>query len=233
MITLPQKKGRTPQLGYQAYQIIREKMITLEFAPGMKLEEKDLMDRLKLGRTPIREAVKMLISEGLVVSYGSNATYVKDLTVKSAKDVAVLISNLGAVAFNLANPSSDFKDIIEKIKPLYSQMNERIQKGDVKDFCMLNSEFHRIIFKVADNEFLEDIVEKLYFHETRLAFVVSLSLGDKRESKYKKYYETIQDHHKKFIDYLEKKDFEKLKDLYKEHNVVSRERMVAYFAGDF
>ena len=90
-----EKKGRNKKsITTQAYELLKEKMVSMELAPGMKLEEQDLMDRLNLGRTPIREAIKMLIAEGLVVSHGTNATYVEELTLKSTKDLKQIIESL-------------------------------------------------------------------------------------------------------------------------------------------
>jgi len=226
------KDRKKKSLVAQAYELLKEKMISLEMAPVMKLEEQYLMDTLKLGRTPIREAIKMLISEGLIVSYGPNATYVKDLTLKSARDLRLIISSMGALTFDLANPNKDFGGIIKKLESSHRMMDESINKGDVQTFAMLNAEFHKILAKVADNEFLDDTLERLYFFEARQAFVVSLSLGDKKGSTFTKYYQSIQKQHGKFIDYLGKKDFEKMKKLYKEHMALALERLSIYFTGN-
>jgi predicted HTH transcriptional regulator len=53
---------------------MRHKIIMLEFAPGTKIEEKYLMEHLDVSRTPMREALKVLISEGLVVSNGAKVS---------------------------------------------------------------------------------------------------------------------------------------------------------------
>ena len=221
------KGGNKKPLAVQAYELLKEKMISLELAPGMKLEEQDLMDRLNLGRTPIREAIKMLIAEGLVLSHGTNATYVEELTLRSAKDLRLIIQSLGAVAFDLANPQKDFDKIIKELESINRMMNEALSKGDFQSYALLNSDFHKTLAKVADNAFLDHALERIYFFETRQAFVVSSSLGDKTES-----FKTFQKQHQEFIDYLRKKDFEKMKDVYKEHMEAAQKRLVAYFSGN-
>jgi DNA-binding GntR family transcriptional regulator len=226
------KGGNRKPLVDRAYELLKEKMVSLELAPGMKLEEQYLMDMLKLGRTPIREAVKMLISEGLIVSHGTNATYVKNMTLKSTKDLRQIINSLGAVAFDLANPHNDFSGIVKKLESFHQMMEEAIRKGDIQTFALLNAEFHKTLAKVADNEFLDDIFEKIYFFETRQTFVVSYQLGDKKGSKFTQFYQAIQNQHRQFIDYLEKRDFEKMKEVYKEHMATAQERLSAYFIGD-
>jgi DNA-binding GntR family transcriptional regulator len=186
------KAGNKKPLVDQAYELLKEKMVSLELAPGMKLEEQYLMDMLKLRQ---------------------------------------IINSLGAVAFDLANPHNDFSGIVKKLESFHQMMEESMRKGDIQTYVKLNAEFHKTLAKVADNEFLDDALEKIYFFETRQAFVVSLSLGDKKGSKFTQFYQAIQKQHRKFIDYLEKKDFEKMKEVYKEHMATAQERLNAYFAG--
>ena len=194
---LVKRKGVKKQpLGLHVYELLKEKIITLEIPPGMKLEEQNLMDKLKSGRTIIREAIKMLIAERLVVSHGSNATYVKDMNVKSAKDVSRLVSIIGLVAFDMANPRDDFSGIIKKLESLYLLMDEAIHEGDTRAFVRFNADFHKTLAKVADNELLDEIIDKIYFYETRLAFLVSLSLGGKEDISYIKYNEKIRKQHR-------------------------------------
>ena len=178
MNTAKRRKGRIKKsLAIQAYELLKEKMTILELPPGMKLEEQNLMDMLKFGRTPIREAIKMLISEGLIVSYGTNATYVKNVTLKSAKDQRRFVSAIGAVAFDLANPYGDFSDIIQNLDSICQEMDEVIKQMDMQAFTMLNAEFHKTLAKAADNEFVDELFEKLYFLEARQGFIVAASVG--------------------------------------------------------
>jgi DNA-binding GntR family transcriptional regulator len=210
----------------QAYELLKEKMVTIELAPGMKLEEQDLMDRLNLGRTPIREAIKMLIAEGLVVSHGTNATYVEELTLKSAKDLRQIIQSMGAVAFTLANPANDFTEIIEELEILYDQMDKTINNNDFQAFAVLNSDFHKTLARVADNSFLDHALERIYFFESRQAYLIYLSLGGKTD-----YYNRVQGHHLEFIQFLREKDFNKMIEVYEKHMEAARRRLVAYFSG--
>jgi len=213
MKTIKNKKsGSQKPLALQAYELLKDKMVTLELAPGMKLEEQDLMDKLSLGR---------------VVSHGTNATYVEELTLRSAKDLRKIVQSLGAVAFDLANPKADFSEIIKKLESIHRMMDEAVSKSDFQSFALLNSDFHRTLAKVADNVFLDHALERIYFFETRQAFVVSSSLGDRPE-----FFETFQKQHQEFIDYLRKNDLDKMKDVYQEHMEVAHKRFAAYFVGN-
>jgi DNA-binding GntR family transcriptional regulator len=220
-------RAKTP-LVFKAYELMKEKIVTLEFSPGMKLEEKDLIERLKMGRTPIREAVKMLISEGLIVSYGSNATYVKEFTLKSARDLLSLIYHLGDVVFNMTNVSDNLDSTINDLEVIYRQMENSINQGDVLSFVRLNAEFHKTNAKIANNEYLDDILERLYYENVRLAFVISSHTL--METSIAKYYDKVQEQHRELIDLLKHRDFQGLKRAYKVHLELGQQRLFMFFA---
>jgi DNA-binding GntR family transcriptional regulator len=67
-------------LSRQAYERLRDQIVTLERAPGSLLDEADLMKSLGLGRTPIREALQRLACEGLVIIRPRRGTYVASLS---------------------------------------------------------------------------------------------------------------------------------------------------------
>ncbi len=216
----------------QAYELLKEKIITLQFGPGMKLEEQKLVENLSLGRTPIREAVKMLISEGLIVSYGSNSTYVKDLTLKSARDLFALLYRLGDVIFDLVDFANDFTEVLDEVERLYPQMDDAVIRGDVPAFAQLNAAFHKQLARVAGNEYIESLLERLYCEEVRLAYILSLSLGAAKGTPFLIYYQTLQRQHHDFIEQLRSKDIVGLKNTYRDHLAFGQKRLLAYFAED-
>jgi DNA-binding GntR family transcriptional regulator len=221
--------GKKP-LVVQACELLKEKIITMEYAPGMKLEEQILMENLKLGRTPVREAIKMLVSEGLIVSNGPNATYVKELTLKSAKDLFRMLYHIGDVIFSLADPDEDYKEIIRSLESIYRQMKQSILKGDIANFAKQNAEFHRQMAKIAKNEYLDDLLGRLYCEELRLAFALSLPLGEVKGTPYKSYYKMIQEQHRELIEMLKIKDLRKMRTAYRDHLASGQMRISVFFA---
>jgi GntR family transcriptional regulator, rspAB operon transcriptional repressor len=220
-------KNRKEPLADKAYNLIKKKIVTLEFKPGAKMEEKDLMNEIGIGRTPIREALKMLISEGLIVTYGKNAIYVKDLSLKSAKDLMLLLYNLGKVIFSMANPNEDNSCIIDRLENLYKNMSEAIQKAEYSDFVVHNSNFHKALALLANNDYLNSLFDRLYNEEIRLSFI--LSLEKLHESSVKEYYQKVQQQHRAIIDLVKVKDFEKLKHEYQNHMKIGQTKLLNYF----
>jgi GntR family transcriptional regulator, rspAB operon transcriptional repressor len=227
------KNNRKSPLSEKAYKLIKRKIVLLEFKPGMKLEEKDLISEIGIGRTPIREAVKILTSEGLIVSYGTNSTYVKDLSLKTSKDLLSLLYCLGDVIFDLANPKDNFSNIIDQLEMLFQKMADAIQKREYSESMMHNTIFHKTLAKIANNEYLDTLFEKLFNEEMRLTIMLSLYLWDSVERLHgltlEKYYDKLQIQHREHIELLKAKDFEGLKNIYKEHMKLGQINLVNYF----
>src|SRR5690625_546338 len=71
-----------------AYVQIRDLIVTLQLSPGARLDEAELMDRLQLGRTPVREALRRLADEGLVTIYARRGTVVAPVDVRDLARVS-------------------------------------------------------------------------------------------------------------------------------------------------
>ena len=80
-------------LADQAYFRIRELIVTLELAPGSALNERDLMERTGLGRTPIREALRTLARDKLVDSYPRRGMFVSPLTIATLQPTGAYSTN--------------------------------------------------------------------------------------------------------------------------------------------
>jgi DNA-binding GntR family transcriptional regulator len=170
----------------------------------------------------------MLISEGLIISFGKNSIYVKELTLKSARDLMSLLYYLGDVIFSLASRNEDYAPLICELENHLRHMEEAIQKEEYSDFALSNSIFHKTLAKMANNEYLETLFDKLYNEEKRLSFIISLEKlnGDS----VKGYYEKVQEQHRELVQLLKAKDFEGLKKAYQTHMKVGQTRLFRYFS---
>ena len=82
---LPPDPGAARSLSDEAYYRIRDLIVSLELAPGSIVSERELMERLGLGRTPIREALRTLAQERLVDVYPRRGIFVSSV---NARDLA-------------------------------------------------------------------------------------------------------------------------------------------------
>src|ERR1044072_1469456 len=89
-------------LSDQAYYRIREMIVTLELPPGSLLSERELMERLRLGRTPVREALRALARERLVEVYPRRGMFVSSVDVRDLAGLSEVRSTLEPRAARLA-----------------------------------------------------------------------------------------------------------------------------------
>jgi DNA-binding GntR family transcriptional regulator len=86
----------------KAYQIIKEKIITLELPPGSAIHETALAEELQLGRTPIREALKLLQAEQLVTTVPRRGMFVSSISITDLQQIAEVRMQLEGLAARLA-----------------------------------------------------------------------------------------------------------------------------------
>jgi DNA-binding GntR family transcriptional regulator len=151
--------GSQPSLSARAYIAIRDMLISAEIAPGDPVNEEQLAKKLQMGRTPVREAIKRLESERLVVIYprrGIFATQValSDLTLLT--EVRVHLE--GEAAYQAARRASraervQFEQLLAEAKTRGHGIFEEI------DF---DSRVHRTVYRAARNPYLENTLEQYY-----------------------------------------------------------------------
>lgn len=136
----------------QAYQIIKEKIITIQMQPGSVIREADLMKQLGLGRTPIREALKRLQSENLVVSTPRRGMSVADIAITDLTQIYEIRVELEALGASLAarRITPEELDALRCLVEEYHQVN----KEDKKTLIELDSRFHALIALATHNNFL-------------------------------------------------------------------------------
>ena len=206
---------------------MRHKIIMLEFAPGTKIEEKYLMEHLDVSRTPMREALKVLISEGLVVSNGANATYIKEISLRSAKELFDALYFVGDLIFNLASFGPKNAPLLKKLGNMAEQIEKAVAERRVHDFVSLNADFHKAIGTVARNEYLQQFLTRLYCEEMRLSY--AMAALDENDLLVSEHYRNVLKDHREFIDLLEKGEVDRLKQVYRRHLALGQRKLFLYF----
>src|SRR3970040_2203668 len=96
----------------KAYKQIKEKIVTIEMKPGAVIREVELMADLKLGRTPIREALKRLQSENLVIATPRRGMFVSDVAITDLTQIYEIRVELEALCARLAAERINPKQLI-------------------------------------------------------------------------------------------------------------------------
>jgi len=135
-----------PSAAEKAYWKIREKIINLDFPPGSVIRDTDLSDLLGYGRTPIREAIKRLEVESLVVSHHRKGTFVNEITLVDIRRQYQIRRQLQTLAVALASHSSE-KGLIHldrKVRKLISNARIYSLETSIEKNAELDLEFARL-----------------------------------------------------------------------------------------
>ena len=148
---------------------LRNMIVEGELRPGQRLPERDLCDIMKVSRTPLREAIKLLASEGFLrLSQNRGATVTEFDPSELNHTIAVLrVLEVEAVRLACAEASDDE---IRTICALHEQLNAYSQKNDNVRYFRANQLFHELIVQAAHNPVLQDAHARLHIHLKRIRY---------------------------------------------------------------
>ena len=157
-------------LSDRAYYAIRELIVTLELAPGSIVSERELMDRLGVGRTPVREALQRLEGERLVEVYPRRGIFVSNVNVLDLAVLSEVRSVLEGFAARLAAERSTAADR-EHTVALIAELEQVTGSADERLLIELDQRIHRHVYDIAHNPFLEATLDGYYVLTLRIWFL--------------------------------------------------------------
>ncbi len=166
------------RLSDKAYQLIRHKIITLELPPLSPIDEQALMEDLQLGRTPIREALQRLASEGLVLLAPRRGMFVADIGITDLQKIFELRMVLEGFCARLAAERVT-RDQLGEMEEVIQELAQ-VPTGDGKALMDIDERFHELIYEAADNEFLSDTARRLHALSHRIWHLVLDRIGSVR-----------------------------------------------------
>jgi DNA-binding GntR family transcriptional regulator len=154
----------------EAYLRIRDRIVCLEMAPGSVVNEARLREELKIGRTPIREALQRLARENLVKSIPHRGTFVTDVNITDLARITEVRIVLEAHAARLA---------AEKLaggeRAAIEDLLEVVAAGKItgqQELMRLDQQIHRTVYRATRNPFLEATLERYLNLSLRLWYLV-------------------------------------------------------------
>lgn len=152
----------------RAYRAIKEKIITLQLAPGSVIQDAELMEELGIGRTPIREALKLLEAEKLVVTVPRRGIFVASISITDLQQVIEVRLELEGLAVRLACERANSEDMA-RLQRYYNRLaSGDIQTLPTRERLELDREIHLALTGAAHNAFLSVEVERFYDLARRL-----------------------------------------------------------------
>ena len=147
---------RRPSLHQEVVVRVREMIFAGELASGERVPEKMLCQRLAISRTPLREALKVLASEGLVELLPNRGARIVKLTAEAVDEMFPVMGALESVAGELA--CARITDVeIDEIRALHYQMAIHHKRGELREYFALNQRIHGKILEAAGNPTLGGI----------------------------------------------------------------------------
>lgn len=153
----------------KAYHQIKEKIITVEMPPGSVIFETQLMQELSLGRTPIREALKYLQKENLVVVAPRRGMFVADVAITDLQQIYEVRVEMESLCARLASERITPVQLAEMqgIVVEYQHMDRR----DKKLLLALDRRFHHLLAQATGNKFLRNEFEMFYNLSLRIWYL--------------------------------------------------------------
>jgi len=186
---------------------LRDMIVEGELLPGTHIPESSLCERFGISRTPLREALKVLGSEGMVTLLPNRGAVVAALTLKDVDDVVKVIDVLEGLAAPAA--CEQLTDQGRKqIEAMHDQMVERRSQGDLMGYFKQNQAIHEAIVDAAGNPVASTIYRSLLNRIRRYRFI-----GNRESERW----ERALAEHEQFLDALRQRDGELLRQLLHSH----------------
>jgi DNA-binding GntR family transcriptional regulator len=190
-----------------AYDAIKHRIITCAFRPGEYINELQLSTLLKIGRTPVHQALDRLMVEGMVEVIPRKGVIVKPVSLNEVLqiiEVRLINEPFGArIAAEQANDAdlNELADVIARARHWASVRN-------VENLMLLDREFHFLIARATKNDVMSELLRNLHERSLRFWF---LSLNAPKQ------YETVQDEHAAILGAIRKRDPDKAEAAMRRH----------------
>lgn len=198
---------KRPTLHQELVERLRNLIVEDALKPGEKVPEKDLCESFGVSRTPLREALKVLGSEGLVVLQANRGARVAEVTREEIENTFPVIAMLEQLTGELACRNLSEAEI-DRIEKRHTAMVNAFKARDRKTYFQANQDIHNALIEGARNEILEAHHRMLGVRIRRARFMVNLS--DERWA------QAIEEH-EQMMEKLRSRDAEGLGQVMKTH----------------
>jgi DNA-binding GntR family transcriptional regulator len=189
------------------FETIRMAIINQVLRPGERLMETQLADELGVSRTPVREAIRKLELEGLVVMVPRRGAYVAGISMRDIHEVFQVRGALEALAASLAAERITAEELEEMERQLVKEAEET-EANNLKSIVQIDTTFHDIMYKASRNQKLMQMINNL---QEQLQRFRSASLARPGRSR------TALEEHKKIVEAIAARDTKLAEQLALEH----------------
>lgn len=139
---------------------LRQRIFSHELPPGTWVDEQALAEHYGISRTPLREALKVLASEGLVTLKPRRGCYVTEISERDLDEVFAVMSMLEGECARSSATKASAADL-ERLRAIHTDLENAAAAGDIDGFFEANQAFHLALQEIADNRWLLQVIEDL------------------------------------------------------------------------
>lgn len=198
------------------FSTMREAIINGDFKPGQRLMEVQLAEQMGVSRTPVREAIRKLELEGLVIMVPRKGAYVAGISTEDVKEVVEIRSVLEGLAAKLAAQRANEEDV-ENLKVVLINFEKATLDKNTVDLINYDSDFHDIIYKAAKNSKLIQMINGLKEQVQRFRVAYFTQFNN---------VEILLKEHRKLLNAIVDKDSDLARELAEKH-IATTEKLIS------
>ncbi len=191
----------------RVYDILRESIVKRRFVAGEKLVERDLARKLKVSKTPVREALSRLEREGLIEGSSYRSFSVTQLSERDIVEIYDIREIANGLAARCAANKADKKQI-EQLYSIIQSFRDHVKRNDLRSYNSLDIEFHNLLGAISENKRLREIMQLLR-NQTRVLMTTSVTLLGRAEASLSE--------HTKIVDAIASQEADLAERLTREH----------------
>ena len=204
------------------YKDVKNKLLNGKYKANEVLKEEELAQKYKVSRTPVREALQILVKEGFLTHRRKVGYIVKPLTKNELKEIVGIRSVLESYAARLTTENYDEK-LIQKLEKLIEKTENALTENNIQKFYKFNCEFHLELYKSSGNKKLIEIIENLRENFQRYTRML-LNIDNMP-------YESLKDH-KMMIEAMKERNPDKVEKVVKEHILKGGKALIDFIEND-
>jgi DNA-binding GntR family transcriptional regulator len=176
--------------------LIEEALLTGELQPGSRIVETELAHNAGISRGPVREAIRQLVGEGILVSYPSRGTYITRWTPQAVAEAYSLRATLERLAIQEAIKRITTDDITQ-LQATVDRMARSASNQDIRALVQLDIRFHEQLYALSGHSLLQEVLARL---RRKLYCLMAIDQG------YSLHQDEIAQDHQRIVDALKTGD---------------------------
>ena len=211
----------TPSFKHKAYTALKNAIVAMDVyrsRDDIRLDERKLAQDFGISRTPVREAMAQLESEGFVRSVPRRGIYVVRKTKREVIEMITAWAALESMAARLITQRADDAEITS-LRKMFATFEDGKLRAQLDEYSETNIEFHQTIIRMSGNGVLISLAENLFAH---MRMIRRKTIGEKDRVE-----RSIRDH-MNIIEALEARDTERAEELVRDHALGLADHVAKY-----